>query len=137
MGGLDELEVHATSQTACRRSSDLGSRLVTLSNVEVSAAEHVLARAGLAGHFERHLSTEDAGMWKPAPAAYAYAAGRCRSRPAAMLLVAVHPWDVNGAHLAGFRTAWINRTGATYPGYFNPPTVEARSLNHLAQLLAT
>ncbi len=115
----------------------LGPRLVTLSNAEVSVAERLFARAGVSGHFERHLSTEDAGIWKPAPAAYSYAAGRCRSRPAAMMLVAVHPWDINGAHLAGMRTAWINRTGATYPAYFNAPTLQATSLTHLAHLLGS
>jgi 2-haloacid dehalogenase len=135
MGGFDELGVHADVPEGVAALEALGARLVTLSNAEVSIAQRLFERAGLAGHFEQHLSTEDAGIWKPAPAAYAYAAGRCRSRPAAMMLVAVHPWDINGAHLAGLRTAWINRTGATYPRYFNAPTVEAVSLTHLAHLL--
>jgi 2-haloacid dehalogenase len=135
MAGFDEVVVHSDVPAALPALEALGSRLVTLSNVEVSVAEGPFARAGLAGHFERHLSTEDAGIWKPAPAAYAYAAGRCRSRPTAMMLVSVHPWDINGAHLAGFRTAWINRTGAAYPSYFHAPTLEAPSLTHLADLL--
>jgi 2-haloacid dehalogenase len=135
LGGFDELGVHGDVPTGMSALEALGPRLVTLSNAEVSVAERLFGRTGLAGHFERHLSTEDAGIWKPAPAAYSYAAGRCRSRPAAMMLVAVHPWDINGAHLAGLRTAWINRTGATYPSYFNAPTLEAGSLTHLAHLL--
>jgi 2-haloacid dehalogenase len=137
MGGFDELDVHDDVPEGLPALGALGPRLVTLSNAEVSVTEQLFGRAGLAGLFDQHLSTEDAGMWKPAPAAYAYAAGRCRSRPAAMMLVAVHPWDINGAHLAGLRTAWINRTGETYPGYFNAPTLEARSLTHLAHLLST
>jgi len=40
-----------------------------------------------------------------------------------------------GSDLAGLRTAWINRTGATYPEYFNAPTLEAKSLTHSAHLL--
>ena len=135
MGGFDELAVHADVPASLPALEALGPRLVTLSNAAASVAEQLFGRAGLAGHFDSHLSTEDAGIWKPAPTAYAYAAGRCRARPAEMMLVAVHPWDINGAHLAGLRTAWINRTGATYPGYFNAPTLEARSLTHLAQLL--
>ena len=137
MGGFDELDVHSDVPEGLPALEALGPRLVTLSNAEVSVAERLFARAGVSGHFERHLSTEDAGIWKPAPAAYAYAAGRCRSRPAAMMLVAVHPWDINGAHLAGMRTAWINRTGATYPEYFNAPVLEATSLTHLAHLLGS
>ena len=114
----------------------LGPRMVTLSNGQLSVAEQLLGRAGLTAHFERQLSTEDAGFWKPAPAAYAYAAGRCRSRPGAMMLVAAHPWDIDGAHRAGLHTAWINRTGASYPDYFSAPTLAAESLAHLAHLLS-
>jgi 2-haloacid dehalogenase len=135
MGGFVELDVHSDVPEGLSALAALGPRLVTLSNAEASVAERLFASAGLAGHFERHLSTEDAGIWKPAPAAYAYAAGRCRTRPAAMMLVAVHPWDINGAHLAGMRTAWINRTGAPYPEYFNAPTLQATSLIDLADLL--
>lgn len=137
MGGFDELDLHSDVPEGLSTLVALGPRLVTLSNGEVSVAERLFARAGVSGHFERHLSTEDAGIWKPAPAAYAYAAGRCRARPATMMLVAVHPWDINGAHLAGLRTAWINRTGATYPEYFNAPTLEAKSLTHFAHLLGS
>ena len=136
MGGFDELDVQSDVPAGLSALAALGPRLVTLSNGEVSVAEQLFARAGLTAHFERQLSTEDAGIWKPAPAAYAYAAGRCRSRPGAMMLVAAHPWDIDGAHRAGLRTAWINRTGATYPEYFNAPTLEAGSLAHLAQLLS-
>jgi 2-haloacid dehalogenase len=135
MGGFNELDVYSDVPAGLAALGSLGPRLVTLSNGEVSVAERLFARAGMSGHFERQLSTEDAGFWKPAPAAYAYAAGRCRTRPAAMMLVAVHPWDIDGAHRAGLRTAWINRTEEPYPGYFSAPTLEARSLPHLAVLL--
>lgn len=137
LGGFDTLDVHADVPAGLTALKNIGPRLVTLSNPEVSVTEQLFERAGLAALFDAHLTTEDAGMWKPAPAAYAYAAGRCRSRPAAMMLVAVHPWDINGAHLAGLRTAWINRTGQQYPSYFNAPTIEAQTLTHLAHLLRT
>jgi 2-haloacid dehalogenase len=135
MGGFDELGVYSDVPEGLVALGALGPRLVTLSNGEVSVAEQSFARAGMSGHFERQLSTEDAGFWKPAPAAYAYAAGRCRTRPATMMLVAVHPWDIDGAHRAGLRTAWVNRTRDPYPDYFSAPTLEARSLTHLADLL--
>lgn len=135
MGAFDELDVHGDVTAGLTALAALGPRLVTLGNAEAAIAERLFARAGLGGYFERHLSTDDAGMWKPSPAAYAYAAGRCRSRPASMMLVAVHPWDINGAHLAGMRTAWINRAEATYPGYFHSPTIGARSLADLAEQL--
>ncbi len=51
------------------------------------------------------------------------------------MLVAVHPWDIEGAARAGLATAWINRTGGRYPAYFRPAYVQATSLTHLAEML--
>ncbi len=33
------------------------------------------------------------------------------------MLVAVHPWDIDGAARAGLATAWINRNGGVYPDF--------------------
>ena len=85
--------------------------------------------------FTRLLSVEDAPAWKPAGASYAYAADACGTAPERMLLVAVHPWDIHGAHAAGLRTAWINRDGGAYPSYLSPPDVEAPDLPGLAARL--
>lgn len=135
MGGFDELTVHHDVHDGIPALAALDTRLVTLSNGAVTVAQRLFERAGLGEHFERLLSVEDAGVWKPAPGAYAYAAQQCGVEPIDMMLVAVHPWDIDGAHRAGLRTAWINRTGATYPNYFAGPTLEATSVFHLAQLL--
>ena len=136
MGGFGELDVHVDVREGLPALSALGTRLVTLSNGARVVAEQLFARAGVSSHFERLLSVEDAGVWKPAPAAYAYAAAQCDVAPGDMMLVAVHPWDIDGAERAGLRTAWINRSGGRYPDYFRAPTLEATSLGHLARLLA-
>ena len=80
---------------------------------------------------------QDAGVWKPACAAYEYAA---RSRGTAlgeMLLVAVHPWDIDGAARAGMSTAWINRADSAYPEVFTSPTWRASTLLELAEQLGS
>lgn len=136
MSGFSGLDVHPDVPEGLRRMRAAGARLVTLSNGGASVAEGLLTRAGVRDQFEALLSVEDAGVWKPAPGSYRYAASRCGTDIAAMMLVAVHPWDVDGAARAGMRSAWINRTGATYPSYFTPPDVETTSLAHLAQSLA-
>ena len=136
MGGFDELTVHDDVQDGIPALAALDTRLVTLSNGAVSVAQRLFQRAGIGQHFERLLSVEDAGIWKPALGAYVYAAQQCGVEPVDMMLVAVHPWDIDGAHRAGLGTAWINRTGAPYPGYFAPPTIQATSVLHLAHLLS-
>lgn len=135
LAGFTELAVHPDVVPGVRALAEDGHRLVTLSNGAASVAEGLLARAGLADAFEATLSVEDAGVWKPAAGSYRWAAGRCAVEPAAMLLVAVHPWDVDGAHRAGLRSAWVNRGGAPYPSTFTAPDLEVGSLVDLAAAL--
>ncbi len=132
LAGFAELEVHPDVPDGLRALRSAGYRLVTLSNGAAEVADRLLTRAGVRGEFERLLSVEDAGAWKPAPRAYAYAARICGVDPADMMLVAVHPWDIDGARRAGLQAAWIDRTGVPYPAYFTRPSVTASSLPDLA-----
>ncbi len=135
MEGFARLPVHADVQEGIEALRDLGIRLVTLSNGSASVAEALFGRAGIAEHFERLLTVEDAGRWKPAPQAYQYALGQCGVDAADAMLVAVHPWDIDGASRAGLVTAWLDRSGGHYPTYFRAPKLRARSLADLAQQL--
>lgn len=134
MGTLKSLDVHpdvVPGIKALRQAAEL----ITLSNGATQVADSLLRSAGIREHFSELLSVQDAPAWKPARSAYEHAAERCGREPGRMLLVAVHPWDIHGAHQAGLRTAWINRTGARYPGYFAPPDLEAVDLPSLADQL--
>jgi 2-haloacid dehalogenase len=142
-GGLElimdaflELPPHPDVVEAVELLSDVGIRLVTLSNGATAVAETLLRRSGVRDRFERLLSVHDAPAWKPAATAYRYALDVCHAEDHDSMLVAVHPWDVHGAHRAGLRTAFINRAGGRYPSFFAQPDVQARSLVQLANVLA-
>lgn len=137
LGCLQTLSVHPDVPDAVGRLVESGHRLVTLTNGSVATADSLLQRAGVRERFELLLSVEYAPLWKPAPDAYSYAARRCGVDAAQLLLVAVHPWDIDGAARAGLQTAWINRSGAPYPGYASQPTYSADSLAALADQLTT
>ena len=132
MEAFTSLSVHDDVGDGVRALAALGIRLVTLSNGSTAVAEGLFERSGLAESFERLLSVQDAPAWKPARAAYEYALDVCGVEAQEAMLVAVHPWDIHGAHRAGLRTAFINRTGGTYPSYFDGPDVEVTSLVELA-----
>ena len=135
MAGFTGLAVHPDVPGGVRALAELGIRLVTLSNGSTSIAQRLLSDAGLDDAFEAFLSVEQAGIWKPAPGAYAFALESCAVDPADAMLVAAHAWDTDGAHRAGLGAAWINRTGGPYPGYFRPPDLAAASLLRLAEQL--
>jgi 2-haloacid dehalogenase len=136
MDGFAALTVHADVPAGVRALHGLGIRLTTLSNGSASVAEALLDRVALRDRFEALLSVEGAGVWKPAMDAYSYALGQCDVDPMDAMLVAVHPWDIDGAACAGLSTAWINRTGGPYPAYFRAPDLSARSLTDLADQLS-
>lgn len=135
MSGFLELPVHADVPDGVRALCAVGARLVTLTNGSTEVAERLFAAAGIRDHFERLLSVDDAGVWKPAPGAYAFAARSCSVDPGDMLLVAVHPWDIDGAKRAGLRTAWINRRGQPYPGYFLAPDHSVAALTEMVDAI--
>lgn len=134
MSVLKSLPVHPDVVPGIEALSPVA-ELVTLSNGSASVAETLLGSAGIREHFRALLSVDDAPAWKPMRSSYAYAAAEC-GRPAdRLMLVAVHPWDIHGAHEAGLRTAWVNRTGSRYPGYFARPDLEVTDLPSLAAQL--
>jgi 2-haloacid dehalogenase len=132
MAGFQNLPVHPDVPAGVRALRAAGHRLATLSNGAAEVAAGLLGRAGVRDQFEALLSVEDAGAWKPARAAYLYAADRLRVRPAEATLVAVHPWDIDGAARAGLRTAWIDRGGGAYPTHLTPPDRTVATVAELA-----
>ena len=137
LSGFADLGVHPDVPDGVRFLRQYGLRLVTLTNGSADVAGRLLTSAGIRGEFEQLLSVDDADVWKPAPAAYAHAARACSADIGQMLLVAVHPWDIHGAHQAGMRTGWISRQDTPYPDYFSAPDLRAPDLGTLARQIVS
>jgi 2-haloacid dehalogenase len=136
MSGIPELDVHPDVTAGVPLLAGLGIRLATLSNGSAKVAQQLLGRADLSHHFEELLSVDDAGVWKPSANAYRHALMTCDVQASDAMLVAVHPWDIDGAARAGLRTAWVDRHGTPYPGSFTAPELRVGSLVELADRLA-
>jgi 2-haloacid dehalogenase len=121
LAGFLSLGVHPDVVDGVRTLRAAGHQLATLSNGAATVAEGLLARAGIRDQFGWVLSVEDAGRWKPARAAYLHAAHATGTAPRDLTMVAVHPWDIDGAARAGLRTAYLDRDGTGYPGHLVPP----------------
>ena len=136
VGAVGGLPPHPDVAPGLRALADAGLRLGTLSHGAGSVAEAVLTRAGVRDLVERVVAVfDEAGTWKPAPAAYRHGLDVFGVDAGEALLVAVHPWDVDGAARAGLRTAWVDRSGAPYPAVCTAPDVVVASLEELAAAL--
>jgi 2-haloacid dehalogenase len=134
MDGFANLELHPDVASGVDRLQEDGFRLVTLSNGAASVAERLLTSANIRDRFEHVLSVEDAGAWKPFAQPYEYAAQVCDVKPDEMLLVAVHPWDLDGARRAGLQSCWVNRSGGPFPATFLDPTYTVGTIEEIAEL---
>jgi len=136
MAAFAVLPVHPDVADGIRALHQAGLRMCTLSNGGTAFADTMLREAGVRDLVGPLLSVQDVGAWKPIPQAYRYAAEATGVAVGDLMLVAVHPWDCDGALRAGLRAAWIDRTRAPYPPMFTIPELTATSLPDLAAQLS-
>jgi 2-haloacid dehalogenase len=86
----------------------------TLSNGHLALLVDLARHGDL--HFDCLLSAELARAYKPAAETYRTAARLLALEPDELMLVAAHPWDLQGARDAGLRTAFIDRPLEYGPG---------------------
>lgn len=134
--GFARLTVHPDVPEGVRALRAAGFRLATMTNGAPELTEGLLRRAGVRDQFDALLGVSGPRRWKPAPEAYHYAVREMGVRPEEALLVAVHPWDVDGARRAGLAGAWLRRGARCYPAVMSPPTHAAEGLEELARSLA-
>ncbi|AWI32026.1 haloacid dehalogenase type II [Streptomyces tirandamycinicus] len=137
LAGFSELNVHPDVADGVRALRAAGYRLVTMTNGNAALTDGLLTRAGVRDCFEALWDVTGPRHWKPDPRSYAYVTRQAGVRPAEAMLVAVHPWDIDGARRAGLAGAWLRRgVGAdAYPRTMTAPTLTAEDLGELAQLL--
>lgn len=135
LDGVTSLDVHADVPAGLRALADAGVRVVTLTNGSVAQSTTLLDRAGVADLVERRLSVDDAGRWKPHPEAYRYAAKECGVPLERCAMVAVHPWDLQGAAAVGMTCGWIDRRGTPWPAVFPEPQARGATLGAVASAL--
>ena len=104
-----------------------------LSNGTLAMLEPLVRKPGVSGHIDGILSVDAAGAYKPHPRVYQLAVDALSLPPARIGFVSSNGWDAVGAKAFGFRTFWINRSGA--PAERHGPAPD-RELANLAELLA-
>jgi len=137
LAGFAQLPAHPDVSPGLHRIHAAGIRLVTLTNGATAISDRMLEEAGVLPLLEHRLSVEVPKRWKPHPDAYRYAAEVCGVEPAAMALVAAHPWDVDGAQRAGLIGVWVDRRRTPYPIAFLPPDLRVPDLEALADMLTS
>lgn len=89
-----------------------GLRLAALSNGDPDMLETGLRAAGLSSALDAVLSVAPLQVYKPDRAVYEHGRSWAGAPAEEVAFVSANAWDAGGAARFGFRTFWIDRTGA-------------------------
>jgi 2-haloacid dehalogenase len=111
-----------------------GKQMAILSNGSPAMLASAVAAAGLDGCFDAIISVDEARAYKTDQRVYDLVTTWFRVYPDAVSFQSSNRWDVAGATAYGFRTVWINRSGAPdeYPDL--APSAVLPSLEGLLRL---
>jgi 2-haloacid dehalogenase len=130
-----ELAIFPEVHSALAALKTMRIRRAILSNGSPAMLRPAVAHAGLGGLIGTVLSVDPRRTYKPAPTVYRLAVERLRIPKRAIGFVSSNCWDACGAKAFGFRTFWINRSGAPVDALGVSPDHILHSLDELPELL--
>jgi 2-haloacid dehalogenase len=110
-------------------------RLVVLSNGEDWFLRH-LAENRINFEFDKIISVQTMGVFKPHPAVYRTCARILNSEPGELMMVSSNSFDVLGARACGFQAAWVKRYDLPYEETMYKPTLIVKDFHELATQLS-
>lgn len=138
LGGFAALAPHADIVPALTRLKAAGFQVVAFSNSSLALIERQMAHAGLDQVFDKVLSVEAVGSFKPDPLVYRYAARQLQTECRALTLVACHDWDLHGAMSVGMKGAFVDRLNLPYNPLYLAPQIRGADMIAVAdKIVAT
>lgn len=113
-----------------------GLKLAILSNGNPDMLDAAVRAAGMDGLFTQVLSVDSVQKFKTAPEAYQLGPDMLGVAARDTLFVSSNGWDICGAAWFGYRTFWVNRSGAPMEELGVTPNAEGRTLDDLRSHVA-
>lgn len=130
-----ELPAYPEVPAMLRALRDAGQRTAILSNGDAEMLAAATQSAGLTGLLDAVLTVEAVGVFKPASAVYDQVGTRFGVAADRVLFVSSNGWDVAGAAGYGFRTVWVNRSGAPQDRLSAAPAHVLTDLSQIPELV--
>jgi len=109
MDAYRTLDAYADAGTILRALKTRGHKTAILSNGSPDMLTAAVAAAGLGRDLDAVLSVDAVRVYKPRTEVYRLVTDHFDVAPGDVVFVSSNRWDVMGATVFGFRTAWINR----------------------------
>jgi 2-haloacid dehalogenase len=104
-----ELDAFPDARETLRKLKAAGNRTGILSNGSPAMLKGAVDAANIGADLDAVLSIDVLRMYKPRLEVYALVTDHFKCTPQDVTFVSSNRWDVMGAQVFGFRTAWINR----------------------------
>jgi len=134
--GLQRSDAFADAAPGLKKLKSAGFTLVALTNSGEDGLQERLENASIAQYFDRALSVQPAGAYKPDRRCYEHGLSEVGSDAGSSMMVACHPWDLIGAQAAGMQTGFVARPGKAWYPLANVPTLTVADIEELAQRLS-
>ena len=103
------LKVHHDIKTSLKYLKKNKIKIVTLTNGSILNTKLLLKKNNINNFIDECFSINSFKIWKPAREVYLKTCEKMKIKPGRALMIAAHGWDINGAKLAGLKTAYITR----------------------------
>ncbi|SCA56051.1 Haloacid dehalogenase, type II [Candidatus Terasakiella magnetica] len=133
LSGFASLQPHSDIIPALKTLRSNGYRTVAFSNSSIELVTNQIKNAGLNDYFDRIISVEESGSFKPDAKVYIYGAEKLERPLEDLRLVATHDWDTHGAITTGMKAAYIDRTGVPYNPLFKRPDVFGTDMREIVE----
>jgi 2-haloacid dehalogenase len=137
LAGFATLPAFDDAAPAMRMLSQAGITVGCLTVGSPGNTRRFLDGAGLVEFVNHVITAKAAGVWKPHPEIYRFAAKQLHTPIERMALVAVHAWDCHGAKRAGALAGWCARLEHKPGDVFLNADVTGESLVEVADKLLT
>ncbi len=131
LAAYDALQVFPDVMPALLRLKTSGKKLAVLTNATAPMLGRAISSSGLADVFDALFSVDVVRVFKTDPATYRLVTDGLGLAPGQISFQSSNRWDVAGASRFGFRTVWVNRSGAPDEYQTLPPVATVRSLDAL------
>lgn len=135
MQRYNDLERFPDVVPGLERLKEAGHAMIVFSNGTPRMLEALMDAAELRPYFQRFVSVDEVGIYKPSPKVYQHAAQRLGRSIGEVRLISSNPFDDIGAEAAGMRAAWVDRSGGLFDTLGPPPEIVVGTLTELADAL--
>ena len=115
------LKIHPDKKTSLKYLKGKKIKIVTLTNGSLSNTKLLLKKNNINNFIDGCFSINSFKIWKPAREVYLKTCEKMKIKPERALMIAAHGWDINGAKLAGLKTAYITRYEKKLSDFYSRP----------------